>query len=463
MIHVRGNIDHYVRWFQGKHTKEYITKQFQYIEDKMLHLDFIQYQSALSDAILKGAKNLGYKTNDPNYQEGFTKIKVSQNNGKRWSTSDKLLSKHVVTNALVESVILNGNIARGVNVEMFDKKFKIYARNMVILSAGAINTPKILQLSGIGPESVLKPLNIHVTKVLPVGRNLQDHVATGLDLVLFNKSVSIDAFDMINPINAFEYFFNGRGPLTTPGCEAVGFVSSINQTEPDLQYTVLPVGLSSDRGSLFRKNLGVKDDVWHEYFAKTFDKYVGSILPIVLHPKSKGEVYIKSKDAKLPPVFNPKYLSNKKDTKTLVNGLKIMKRLVETDAMKNIGAYVNPYHFPGCEKFEYFSDSYLECYVNHLTLTSYHPVGTCSMGLPDSKNAVVDLSFKVLGVERLYVADASVLPTLPSGNINAAVAMMASVFFDTNISSKKYNLGNNLHCLNRNIFNEDLLNVCIAR
>lgn len=462
MIHIRGNIDHYVNWFHGKHTKGYITNQLQYIEDEILHLGSIQYESDLSDAILKGAEELGYKINDKHFQEGFAKSKVSQKNGKRWTTSDKLLSKYVVTNVFVESIIFKGNVACGVNVQINNKKIKINARKMVILSAGTINTPKILQLSGIGPGKILKPLNIPIIKELPVGKNLQDHVATGIDLVLFNKSVSIDAFDMINPVNALQYFINGKGPLTTSGCEVVGFVSSTKQKEPDLQFMVLPVGLSSDRGSLFRKSLGVKDDVWHKYFAKTFDKFVASIIPIVLHPKSKGEVFIENKDSGISPVFDPKYLSNKNDIDALVKGLKIVKKLVETSALKNIGAYLNPYHFPGCESHEMFSDSYLECYVRHLTLTSYHPVGTCSMGLPDTRNAVVDLSFKVIGVERLFVADASVLPTLPSGNINAAIAMMASVFFDTNISSGKSRDGNDSYCKNLNIFYEELWNVCIA-
>lgn len=464
MIHVRGNITHYVDWFNGRHSKKYIEDQFDYIENNVISLDDIQYQSKLSDAVLEAAKDLGYTSMSKDFDMGFMKSKVSQKNGKRWAISDKLLSKHVVSNALVESITFHGNTATGVNVDLFDKKYKILARKGVIISAGAINTPKILQLSGIGPEKVLKSLNIPIVKVLPVGENLQDHVATGMDLVFFNESVSIKALDMINPMNVLQYFFSGKGPMTTPGCEAVGFVSTKHDKVPDIQFMVLPVGISSDRGSLFSENIGIKYEIWQNYFLKTIDKYVATIMPIVLHPQSKGEVYITSKDPKKPPNFDPKYLSNKEDTEVLIKGLKIMIKMLDTDAMKKLGANLNRTPFPGCEDKILFTDSYFECYIKHLTLTTYHPVGTCSMGLQDAKNSVVDNNFKVFGVKRLYVADASVLPTLPSGNINAAVAMMGSIFFDTNIGFKtKIENSEATSCFKGDYVNEILFRVCDVR
>lgn len=437
MIHVRGNLSHYLDWFQGIHTKEFITKQFEFVEKNILHLNDVQYQSELANAVMAAAKELNYNKLGIDFKLGFRKNIVSQKNGKRWSTSDNLdPSKHVITNALVGNVIFNGNTAQGVSILQSGRKSNIYARKGVILSAGVINSPKILQLSGIGPENLLKSFGIPVIKNLPVGRNLQDHIGTGLDFVLFNKSVSISALDMINPFNVLQYFINGKGPWTTAGCEVIGFLSTKNQTEPDLQFMVLPVGLSSDRGSLLRNNVNIKYEVWDKYFSKSFGSYVGTILPLVLHPKSRGQVSINSTDPNLPPLIDPKYLSHKDDRETIINGLKLVIKFVNTKAIQNVGGYINKNHFPGCENFEIFTDSYFDCYIKHLTLTSYHPVGTCCMGLPDSKNTVVDTSFKVLGIEKLYVADASVLPTLPSGNINAAIAMMASVFFETNIKVK---------------------------
>ncbi|XP_030022190.1 glucose dehydrogenase [FAD, quinone] [Manduca sexta] len=435
MIYVRGNISHYVNWFQQKYTKEYIKNKFKYLEEEILHLENVKYQSDLSDAILDAAKELGYHNNlGLDFNVGFSKAVVNQKNGKRWTSPEKSgFSTHILTNVLVNKIMFDRNKAVGISFLLSGKVNKILARKGIILSAGAYNTPKILQLSGIGPEQILKQFDIPLVKNLPVGKNLQDHVTTGLDLVQFDKPVSITAMDMVNPFHAFDYFFNGRGPLTSSGCENIGFLSSMNQTTPDLQFMVLSAGLASDRGTQLKKTVNINEITWNNYISKGLDKYVATILPVILHPKSKGEVYIQSTDPNIPPVIDPKYLYNKEDVNLLIRGLRLIKEFVETKAMRNIGAYLNENIFPGCENYDFFSNSYLECYVKHLTLTSFHPVGTCSMGLPTSENAVVDNSFKVLGVDGLYVVDASVLPTMPSGNINAAVAMMALVFFDTNI------------------------------
>ncbi|KAH9628646.1 hypothetical protein HF086_007851 [Spodoptera exigua] len=456
MIHVRGNLTHYQNWFHGKYTKEYIQKQFEFIENNVLHLNEVQYESELANTLLAAAKELGYAILDIDFKLGFRKNIVSQKYGKRWSTSDNLELKNIITNVLVEKIMFNGNTAHGVQVNSLGKKSTIYARKGVILSAGAINTPKILQLSGIGPENLLKSLGIPVIKNLPVGRNLQDHIGTGLDFVLFNKSVSISALDMINPFHVLEYFINGKGPWTTPGCEVIGFLSTKNQSEPDLQFMVLPVGLSSDRGSLLRNNVNIKDEIWDKYFSKSFDSYVGTILPLILHPKSRGYVFINSTDPSTPPLLDPKYLSHKDDRDTLINGLKLVMKFVNTEAIRNVGGYINQNHFPGCDNFEIFTDLYFDCYIKHLSLTSYHPVGTCSMGLLSSKNTVVDTSFKIVGMKNLYVADASVLPTLPSGNINAAISMMASICFETIIKPDT----NIPFCYKNDRIDEFLFKVC---
>lgn len=457
MIHVRGNISHYSDWFHGKYDETYIYKQFEFIENNILELSNIQYQSKLSDAVLEAAKELGYENVSLDFKEGFMKNIVSQKNGKRWSTSDKLdISNHVISNALVEKVIFNGNTAKGVICLLPNKRRSILARKGVIISAGAINSPKILQLSGIGPKDVLKPLNIPVLKDLPVGNNLQDHIGTGLDFILFNKSLSLTPIDMINPYNVIQYLFYGKGPWTTPGCEVVGFVSTKKESKPDILFMVLPVGISSDRGSLLKNNVNINDEVWSKYFSKTFDYHTATIMPIILHPKSKGQVLINSTNPQKQPLLNPNYLSHTDDRETLINGLKLVIKLINSNSIKNKGGFINPIPFPGCENFIIFTDLYFDCYIKHLTLTTYHPIGTCSMGLPDSKESVVDTSFQVLGVKRLYVADASVLPTMPSGNINAAVAMMASVFFDTNIGKSN----DIARCFLKDFTNEYLFRVC---
>lgn len=454
MVHFRGNISHYVNWFNAKHSAKYIARQFEFIEKKLLHINKLLYKSELADAVIKAAEELEYKIkSDENY---FGKSFLSQRKGGRWSMSDNLKAEHIITNALVQKVLIRSNTAYGVQVLKSGEEIECYARKGVIVSAGTYNSPKILQLSGIGPKNLLESLQIPVIKDLPVGENLQDHVTTGLDIVLFDNSLSVNAMNVLNVMNIYDYFFNGQGAFTSPGCEVVGFLSTKNESTADLQFMVLPVGISSDRGSHLRKTLRIQKHVWNNYFEKVFDKHTATILPIVLHPKSKGKVYINTKNPNMPPLIDPKYLSHEDDLDVLRNGLKTVLKFISTKAMKEIGGYPNRIPFPGCENDVLFSDEYLNCYIRHLTLTSFHPVGTCSMGLPDS-NSVVDTSFRVFGVNRLYVVDGSVLPTLPSGNINAAIAMMASVFFDTNI----INIRNTKLCYVSTMY-EYVHNICIV-
>ncbi|XP_013199609.2 glucose dehydrogenase [FAD, quinone] [Amyelois transitella] len=462
MIHVRGNISHYLDWFHGEYDEEFIRRHFEFVEDNILNLDEIRFQSELADAILEAAEELGYHTINVEFEQGFRKSKVSQKNGKRWSASNSLDSKYIKIDALVQKVLVTNNKAYGVSVIVSDKEKNIYARKGVILSAGSLNTPKILQLSGIGPSELLKPLDIRVVKDLPVGKNLQDHIGTGLDLIMFNKSLSISAIDMLNVYYATQYFVHGKGPFTTPGCEVVGFISTKNESTPDLQFMVLPVGISSDRGTRLRTSLAISDLTWYNYFAKSFEKHTATILPLILHPKSKGDVRIRNKDPKSAPLIDPKYLSKRNDVDTLIRGLKLIVNFIDTHAMRKIGAYINPMPFPGCERYLIFSDQYWECYIRHLTLTSYHPVGTCAMGL-SAEDSVVDTSFQVFGISSLYVADGSVLPTLPSGNINAAIAMMASVFFEANFLSKS-KLPRPEHVCNKKDYLDELLfKICIFK
>ncbi|KPJ02587.1 Glucose dehydrogenase [acceptor] [Papilio xuthus] len=432
MIHVRGNIPHYVKWFHGKYNEEYFKQHFEYIEKNIFHLNEVQYQSELADAVIDAANELGYKEFDQNFRTNFQKSKVTQKDGKRWTISDNI-NRHVVTNALVKKVLIVDDVAYGVSVRISDKIHKLIARKGVILSAGTLNTPKILQLSGIGPAELLKSLNIPLIQDLPVGHNLQDHIGTGIDLILFNKTLSINAANMLNPLNLY-YYLQGKGPWTTPGCEVIGFYSTKNTTSPDVQFMILPVGIASDRGSHLRKSLSIKDEIWHNYFTKSFDKHTSSFFTTILHPKSKGTVYIKSKNPIIPPLVDTRYLSEKEDIDALIAGIKLAVKLIKTDSLRNIGAHLNTNPFPGCR--------------------------TCSMGLPESKDAVVDTSFKVLNVKNLYVVDGSVLPTLPSGNINAAIAMMANIFFETTVKHLPRNKHGTNQCYKYSELYEYLFKVC---
>jgi len=267
-----------------------------------------------------------------------------------------------------------------------------------------------------------------VVRNLSVGKNLQDHVTTGLDLVLLNQSQPLSLGHVASPVSLFKYLF-GQGPWTFPGCEAIAILHTglcdIEKDPPDLQLMVLPTGISGDGGVHLRKAVGVSDELWKEYFSKLHGQPVVSLMPVLLHPKSVGEVLLRSSNPEDPPLIQPNYLTHAQDVGTLYHGIELVKKLLRTKPMLELGARLNEIPLPGCSSFPFDSKRYWECYIRHLTLTTYHPVGTCKMGPKSDTAAVVNPNLMVRHMHRLFVIDASVMPSLPSANINAAVMMIA--------------------------------------
>ncbi|XP_014477968.1 PREDICTED: glucose dehydrogenase [FAD, quinone]-like [Dinoponera quadriceps] len=388
----------------------------------------LKWQSDFANVILEALKELSHDVGDMNTKldTGFMKVQLTMKNGKRWSTDQLLYEKHgltILTHALATKILVNSDKAEGIEFIRLDKKYTAMAKKGVILSAGVIESPKLLMLSGIGPRKHLEDLNIHVINDLPVGQNLIDHILTGVDLVTLNVSLGLNLLEILNPISAFNYFFYGEGQWTSSAIEVLGtFHSALNKNKsvaPDLQLMVLPFGISKDNGIIFKRAMGISDEVYSKYFTPLLHENTMIIAPVLLHPKSSGELRLKSNDPSDEPLIDPKYLSDEDDIETLIEGLYFVKKLLETNALRAYGASLNKNPFPGCENEVFDTKEYWRCYVQHLTLTSYHPASTCRIG------DVVDPSFKVYNMTNLYVVDASVLPSLPSGNINAVVIALA--------------------------------------
>ncbi|XP_011342593.1 glucose dehydrogenase [FAD, quinone] isoform X2 [Ooceraea biroi] len=423
MAYVLGHKLDYEKWFP-----DFIESVAE--NDESVSISELRWNSDLADIILKALKELNYNVGDMNSEldTGFMKVQLTMENGRRWS-SDKVLCQKpthtltVLTHARASKILVNMDKAEGIEFVKFNNKYTAMAKKAVVLSAGAIESPKLLMLSGIGPRKHLEDLGIGVINDLPVGQNLVDHILTGLDLVMFNASLGLNVYDIFNPMSAIKYFLFGEGPWTSSGIEVVGTFHSTLQTNksaaPDLQLMVLPLGTSRDTGFILKKAIGISDEVYSNYFAPLLYKNTVTIAPILLHPKSRGEVRLRSGDPFDEPLIDPKYLSNENDIDTLIEGLYFIKTLLETDVLRAHGASFNENPFPGCENEIFASREYWKCYIQHLTLTSYHPGGTCRMG------DVVDASFRVHNMKNLYVVDASVLLSLPSGNINAAVIALA--------------------------------------
>jgi len=262
---------------------------------------------------------------------------------------------------------------------------------------------------------------------LPVGENLQDHIITGMDMITLEKSLGLTFKDFISPLNIYKYFFKGTGVWTHPGCEAIGLLrmpsdkQNRSASSPELQFMLLPFGISSDAGASYFNCINLKNELWNDYFQPLVGKQVITLAPVLLHPQSSGSVKL---NGNREIVIQPNYLQKQQDVDVLIQGMKLVEKFVKTKALSEFGATFNTKHFPGCEQYDFGSERYWECYVRHMTLTSYHPVGTCKMGNNDDKS-VVDHSLRVHKLHKLYVIDASVMPSMPSGNINAVVAMIA--------------------------------------
>lgn len=443
MIYYKGSENDYRGWFKDPSLYDYendIAPLFRQLENQ-LAVSELKFRSEFGRAISE-INTVDERTGNVSF---FTP-KVLQRDGLRWTMAHHLRAnlrseKHeIFYNAKATRVLLEvGRRYRvtGIEVKKNNKIFTVSARMGYILTAGAIGTPKILLHSGIGKcqELVKVSLPCYIN-LRGVGKNLQDHIATGVDLITINKTLNLSLKDVLHPMNAVDLLAGeGRSLWSTVGCEALGFYKppQFNESSqsPQLGFMVIPMGVSSDAGACMRKNMNIGQKVWDSYFSHLQDRHTVSILPIVLQPKSRGFITLASNNTDDPPIINPKYFYNPQDLRVLVDGIGIIKdHLLKLPQLRRFGAHITTHRLPECaEHFDYDSVDYWECYVRHLSFSVYHLGGTCRMGDPKKSETVVDRqNFLVKETVNLYVADASVMPNLPSGNSNAAVALIAKQF-----------------------------------
>ena len=326
-------------------------------------------------------------------------------------------------------VIIDSNKrAVAVQFERFGLKSIVFARKEIILSAGSINSPQILMLSGIGPAQHLLKHGIPVHADLRVGDNLQDHIYPGGLTFTVPHRISLSHQNVFNTANLLKYYKSGRGPLTSlGGIEGLGFVKTkyANSSAPDIEIHMIAGNLLSENGRSLRQFLGVRDEIWRKYYQPyhKFDSF--SLDPVLLRPKSRGFVRLASANPHDAPLIDPRYLTHPQDLATIVEAMKISLAIGMSPPFRRLGAKPLQSVMPGCEHYVYLTDEYLACVARTLTLTIYHPVGTCKMGSHWDANAVVDPELRVIGIKALRVVDASVMPNIVSGNTNAPVIMIA--------------------------------------
>jgi choline dehydrogenase len=353
-------------------------------------------------AWLEAAKQCGFRTERPNLPEpqGFSQTVVTQRRGARWSSADAYLrpalrrrNLRLVTRATATRVVFDGTRAVGVEIEQDGRRRIVQARREVILCAGAVNSPQLLLLSGIGHRTELSRHGIDPIHHAPeVGENLRDHLFAFLGFDVDGDTL----FAANKPRQTLDYLIRRRGMLTSPLGEAYGFVRS------DPALALPDIELFFGPGPLFDEGLG--DPYGHAVV-------LGSIL---LKPQSRGRISLRSAHHVDKPVIDPRYLSDRDglDRAAMMEGLRICLKVADAPPLKELlGRIARPRGATDT------GEETLEAALNSESFTLYHPVGTCRMGRDAA--SVVTPRLEVRGVHGLRVADASVMPTTIRGHTHA--------------------------------------------
>ena len=427
MLYVRGNPLDYNTWSQfGNRGWSYDSvlpyfKKSENFEGKgdparnkggMLNVAEMRERAELLDAFIDAAAAEGYPRN-PDYnngkQEGFGYYQVTQKNGERWSTARAFLQPArsrgnltLVTEAMTTGVLLEGKRAVGVAYTQGGVAKEARCNREVILAAGAVKSPHLLELSGIGQPELLQSMGIPVHHELRgVGENYRDHYAPRMNWrvklpVTLNEQTR--GLSLVKEV--IKYYTQRKGILTYTAGIVYGFVKTRPELEePDVQYHFAHASYASAKDRVLDKEPGMTLTVYQ------------------CRPESKGSIHVRSKDPMANPVIRPNYLADEIDRRVLVDGMKIGAAIINNRVLDKYRAYrMNP-----AESVQ-SDDEWLD-FARENGQTTYHVTGTCKMG--QDPMAVVDDQLRVHGIEGLRVVDASIMPTVVSGNTNAAVIMIA--------------------------------------
>jgi len=396
----------------------------------LMSVDHVQYQNPLSKMFLSACKNLGFAEKEDfndwsQSQEGVGRFQVTQKRGRRWTSAMSYLKKakrrsnlEVETNAHATKVTVEDGKAKSVIYRQGDElvEAKVAPEGEILLTAGAIQSPHLLMLSGIGDENELQQHNIPVVQNLPgVGKNMQDHPAVvvardaediGLSHALFKKGTN-----EVRPLQALKWALTGKGPLTSVGCDHGGFFKTKPDLEsPDVQLRFIAGRGNNPDGLAAYTEIGQSENGFRPGI---------SLQVIGIRAKSQGTVKLASANPMDKPRVESGFLTNPEDVETLKNGIKIARQIAESDAFEG---KVHQEVFPGKEIND---DASMEQYIRSTVHTANAIVGTCRMGRRDDPEAVVDPELKVIGVDGLRVVDSSVMPNIPGGQTGAPTVMLA--------------------------------------
>ena len=378
------------------------------------HVSDVLERHPLCDLFVQGAQDLGVRVN-PDYngesQEGVSYYQRTILNGRRHSAATAFLDPirnranlRIITGALVERLTFEGKQVKGVVFQKNQRTEEVRAGKEILLSAGSINSPKLLQLSGVGNAEFLRNLGIEVIHDLKgVGEGFQDHYAIRVANRVKGLQTLNERGRGISLIwEILKWFATGKGLLAFSPASVGAFIRSTPElSRPDLQFVFTPASYSETEGAVGELNPfpGMTCGVWQ------------------MRPESRGHVRICSKDPKENPEIQPNYLTEEVDRQAVVSGLKWCRKFLQTKALE---PYTAEETLPGGAVQ---SDDEILDYAARKGATVYHPVSSCRMGT--DPEAVVDQELKVKGLQGLRVVDASVMPSMVSANTNAATLMIA--------------------------------------
>lgn len=426
LLYVRGQQEDYNRWAQiGNHGWSYeeVLPYFKKSEDQERGADYyhgvggplkvsdLRLRRPIAEHFIEGAKDIGIPFNaDYNgaTQEGVGYFQQTAFRGLRWSTAKAFLrpalkrpNLHVVTSAHITRLLLKEKNTIGIEYRHAGSLHRVLVHREVILCAGAIGSPQILQCSGIGPSEVLKNAGVPLVHHLPgVGQNLQDHLQIRLVYKTRLKTLNDEVNSLINKIwIGVEYALRRTGPLTLAASQVTIFTRSNPYVDrPDIQFHMQP--LSADKPG---------------EGAHKFSAFTASVCQ--LRPFSRGHVSIRSGDSTEPPGIYPNYLADIRDQTVAVDAIRVARRIA---ASPSLAPHIISEFIPGAK---YQTDDELLHAARQYSQSIYHPSGTCKMG--NDTMAVVDHRLRVHGIAGLRIVDASIMPEIVSGNTNAPTIMIA--------------------------------------
>ncbi|AWL12377.1 Choline dehydrogenase [Saliniradius amylolyticus] len=430
MCYIRGAQQDFDHWAENGaegwdwHSVEPVFKRLEGVtepgdddlgRDGPLSISPLRYVEPVTEAFVRAGQQAGlpYRQRfNGRERHGVGTYQVTQRHGRRCSAAKAYLSPvqsranlHILTHTPVHRVCFENQTAVGVHAVHQRQLTEFRARRNVILCGGAINSPQLLMLSGIGPAAHLKELGIPVVADRPgVGENLQDHLDVILRQRLPHKAgYGIGLASVPDWLaSAWQYLSSGKGMLSSNIAEGAGFASSAlaKPGMPDLQFHFLPAQLH-DHGRQLKAGYGTSLHVCN------------------LYPRSRGRIRLNTTNPIHAPHIDPQYLTAEEDWAVTLDGVKLAREILSQPALTGLGAdEVGP--GPDCQ-----TDAQWREYIRESAETIYHPVGSCRMGSDRSADSVTDTSLDVIGVDGLKVVDASVMPSLIGGNTNATTLMMA--------------------------------------